>query len=285
MSRLRERMAEHGFESNASYEFEVDCLLRGECGGVRTLNVQGDSGRHKTSFANALAHALDYSVIRYLDFSHSQQEEDKEIEREIMQLGEQPEGKFVPPVKPLDKIMSDACAHSESESTFAILDQLQLAQFQDHIRLNRFVHEGIWGIDGSQYTANPKRLLLCLISEEPLYHSLMQQSYRIWVYRHALRNMSYTAEELEIPEAANPLVQGLNELFTEIGLMPTIGEFKLLMADLLSFVRHEDQFASAIYARVSAINKADLITAAMVRHFRRLMPLLEKAINIEHIDT
>ena len=277
-------MAENGFESNSSFEFEIDCLLKGDCSGVRSLNVQGEPGRHKTAFANAVAQSLDYPSVMYFDFSISQAEEDKEIAREVMQLDGDKDGKFVPPVKPLDKIMTDACAWSESQPVFIILDQLQIALFADHIRLYKFIGTATWAYSGAQFTANTKNILLCLISEEPLYHSLQMHSYRIWVHRHALRNMTFTATELGLNENVQPLIHGLNQMFTELGVMPTLSEFKVLIADLLNFVRHEDQFASAIYARVSGVDRESLNSANMNAQYKRLQPLLEQAIQIEHVS-
>ena len=292
MSTLRQKLAQHGFESNADYDFEINCFLGGGQATqdtIRALNIEGEPGRHKTAFANALARALEYPSVLYFDFSHSLEDEEKKIELELRQMQQSKEfadkeGRFVPPVKPLDKIMTDACAYSESHPTMVIFDQLQLARFRDHIRLYEFICQCLWVYPGASYTANPKLMSLCLISEEPLYHSLQKYSYRLWINRHGMRNATYTTKELAISESAGALVEGLNQLFTDLGVMPTLSEFRLLLADLIRYVRSEAQFAPAIYARVSGLDRQSLYDHRLLQQYKILMPALEQAIDIEHID-
>jgi hypothetical protein len=42
-------MAEHGFESNDDYEFQVRCLLESPTRGLRTLNIEGGLGAAQDS--------------------------------------------------------------------------------------------------------------------------------------------------------------------------------------------------------------------------------------------
>ncbi|MFZ0790821.1 MAG: hypothetical protein WAM94_14520, partial [Chromatiaceae bacterium] len=69
MSSLREKLAQHGFESNDDYEFQVRCLLESPIRTLRALNITGDGERRKTAFATALARALEFPHCLYHDFT------------------------------------------------------------------------------------------------------------------------------------------------------------------------------------------------------------------------
>lgn len=176
MSSLRRRMAEHGFESNDHYEDQVRCLLNYRTDGLRCLNVDGESNRRKTAFASALAHALEYPHILYYDFT---QHTDPMAKVEVENLPDE-EGETQHPVGPFDRAVSEACAYSEAEKTILIVDQLQAAEFREHIRIFRLVETAEWEYSLATLNAHPRNLLLFLISEEPLYHSLQKVSFRVW---------------------------------------------------------------------------------------------------------
>ena len=69
MPSLRDKLARYGFESNDDYEFQVRCLLESPTRALRTLNIEGDSGRRKSAFATALGRALEFPHLLYLDFT------------------------------------------------------------------------------------------------------------------------------------------------------------------------------------------------------------------------
>ena len=127
---LRRRMARHGFESNDDYEYRVRCLLTYATQGLRCLSVEGDSKRRKTAFANALGQALDWPHLLYHDFT---QTEDLPGRVKVPDLEDQ-EGKSPAQLSAFDRIVSEACAFSEAEPTILIVDQLQAADFREHIR-------------------------------------------------------------------------------------------------------------------------------------------------------
>ncbi|HYN76184.1 MAG TPA: hypothetical protein VES73_00125, partial [Lamprocystis sp. (in: g-proteobacteria)] len=171
MPSLREKMAQHGFESNDDYEFQVRCLLEGPTRTLRTLNIDGDGERRKSAFATALARALEFPHCLYLDFT-----ENHPVQPDVILPPTQDElGREEPPIEPLDQTVSEACAQSEGEPTVLILDQLQAADFREHIRIHRLIADCFWDVRGGRYYANPRHLLLFLISESPLYHSLQKE--------------------------------------------------------------------------------------------------------------
>ena len=164
MPSLREKMAEYGFESNDDYEFQVRCLLESPNRGLRALNIEGDSERRKTAFANALARALDYPHCLYHDFT----EQHPPPPDLILPPSRDELGRAEPPIQPLDQTPSEACAQSEGEPTILILDQLQAADFREHIRVHRLIADCAWEVRGGHYYANPRHLLIFLISVVPL---------------------------------------------------------------------------------------------------------------------
>ncbi|UHD14334.1 hypothetical protein [Thiocapsa bogorovii] len=238
MSTLRASMAEHGFESNDDYDFQVRCLLKGAPNRIRTLSIQGDGERRKTAFATALAHALDTPHILYHDFS----DEEPPRPEVILPPGTDEYGRKASPVDPLDDIVSQACALSEAESTVLILDQLQAADFREHIRVHRLIRDRRWLVRDAPYYANPRNLLLFLISEAPLYHSLQRESFRVWVGRVSERRVTLSPEELGLGVDAAPLLDALNDLFCAVDASPTRSEVARLLEDLIS----ETQVRSAL---------------------------------------
>ena len=134
MLSLQEKMAEFGFESNDCYEYHVRCLLNSEVRGLRCLNIEGDSDRRMTAFANALSYALEYPNILYYDFT-------EKIDVPVLVEAQEDRGGIEAPIAPLDRVVSEACAFSEGEETILILDQLQAADFKDHIRIYQFVKD------------------------------------------------------------------------------------------------------------------------------------------------
>lgn len=253
MPSLRESMAENGFESNDSYEFQVHCLLDSPTDGLRTLAIEGDCERRKTAFANALAHSLPFKHVLYHDFS------DEAPAPEIILPPTQDElGREEPPIDPLDDIASHACALSEGESTILILDQLQIADFRDHIRIHRLIRDRRWLVRDAPYFANPKNLLLFLISEEPLYHALARASFRVWISRVSERYIVFRPADFDLGSDAFPLFAAIETLFRALGAAPTRGELKLILHDLQRHVRTADDLRRCLFGRCEGIERETL---------------------------
>ena len=178
MRSLKQRLAKHGFTSNEDYDYPVQCLLSSSVEHLRCLNAEGDSGRRKTAFAHALAHALDYDQTLYYEFT-GVTEPPPPVR--VPKPPEEEEDVGEPTVEALDRIISEACALSEGDKTILILDQLHKAEFKHHLRLTEFIQSKEWSYGDITLRANPQNLLLFLVSDEPLYHSLQHLSFNIWV--------------------------------------------------------------------------------------------------------
>lgn len=280
MPSLREKMAQHGFESNDDYEFQIRCLLEGPARTLRTLNIAGDSERRKTAFATALARALEFPHVLYLDFT-----ETHPTPPDVILPPSQDElGRTEPAIEALDLKVSEACALSEGEPTILILDQLQAADFREHIRIHRLVNDCSWEVRGGRYYANPRHLLLFLISESPLYHSLQKESFRLWVGRVSEHQVEYRPEDFGLGAEARPLFGLLADLFRALGNAPTRSEFANILRDLQLHVRTSEQLRLCLYGRAEGLTREALAAPALVPPLEAVVGAAQALLVAEHIE-
>ncbi len=276
---LRRKLADFGFESNADYDYALRCLFEAELGHMRVLHVDGRAGRRKTAFANALAHALDYPHILYHDFAS----------REIaaaplpVQLEDGSLGSAEPAVGPFERAVSEACAYSEAARTVLILDQLQAADFADQLRLVRFAGSGEWTSGSATLQANPRNLLLVLITEDALYHSLARLSYRVWTDSDRAF-LDFRPEDFGLGPDAAELFDALSTLFAALGSGPTPGEFGRLLDDLLRRVGSEDQLRQSLFGWTEGIERARLYAPDVTPQLAAVVDALGRLHGAEHIE-
>jgi hypothetical protein len=264
---LRKKLAAFGFESNDDYEFALRCLFDAEQSHLRVLHVDGAGGRRKTAFANALAHALEYPHVLYHDFSREQ----PPPAAVPVLLEDGTMGAPEPGATAFDRAVTEACAFSEGARTILILDQLQAADFADQIRIYHYATQREWtGVAGT-VRANPRNLLLVLISEQVLYHSLAKISYRVWTDAQRAY-LDYRPDEYGLGPDAQQLFGTLARVFEAAGASPTPREFERLLQDLLHRVRSEDQLRQALFGWAEGVDRARLYAP-------ELMPLLQEAID------
>ena len=280
MSNLREKMAKFGFESNDDYEFQLRCLLESPASRVRTLNISGDGERRKTAFANALARALGFSHILYHDFT----DEHPPQPDVILPPSRDEMGREEPPIEPLDEIVSEACAQSEGEHTILILDQLQAADFREHIRIHRLIADGCWHVRDGRYAANPRHLLLFLISEEPLYHSLQKDSFRIWIGRVSERQLRYRPEDFGLGDETEPLFDALADLFAILGTAPTPSEFRGILQDLRLHIRTAEHLRLSLFGRAEGVDRPALAAPTLSQPLKRVIEAAQSLYLMEHIE-
>lgn len=280
MPSLTEKLNAHGFESNDDYEFQVRCLLETPTSGIRALNIEGDGGRRKTAFANALARALDFPQILYHDFTDTH----PPLPDVILPPSQDELGREEPPIEPFDRLVSEACALSEGDPTVLILDQLQAADFREHIRLHRLIKDGFWEVRGGSYFANPKRLLIILISEQPLYHALRQESFRLWIGRQSERQLVYHPADFGLGSDARNVFDALTQLFGALGAAPTRREFTRLLDDLRLHVRTVEHLRLSLYGRLEAIEREALSDPRLREIQHRLLEAARSWLVTEHIE-
>lgn len=277
---LRHALARHGFESNDDYEFALRCLFESEVSHLRVLHVDGAAGRRKTAFATALAHALEYPHAIYHDFARA--ESPPPVAAPGVDDDAEP-GPLEPPMSGFERAVTEACAYSEGARTILILDQLQAADFSDHIRLHHFIASGEWQQGTGMGTANPRHLLVVLMSETPLYHSLARASFRIWTDAQRAF-LDYRPEDYGLGPDASPLFAALSALFESAALSPTPSEFSRVLEDLLQRVRSEEQLRQALYGRVESVDRDRLGAAAQGERLSAVIDALGVFLGQDHIE-
>jgi len=266
MSSLQQRMSEHGFESNEDYSYPLRCLLNAPSQQIRCLNICGDNGRRKTAFGNALASSLDYPHLLYHDFSVTEKADQQ------------------PPIAVLDRILSDACAFSEAEKTVLILDQLHLADFQQQLRLHRFVIEQRWHYGTAEFYANAKQLLLFFISEEPLYHSLQKVSFNLWVNPNAVGEQPYQPSDFSLPDSASDFIHTLNSLFEHLNCCPTESEYRHLLHDIHVNIKTCKELSQSIFGWVEGLEQQQLQQPQAVQTLTTALHQIETYLDIDSVE-
>lgn len=276
---LRRKLAEFGFESNDDYDFPLRCLLEVEQSHIRVLHVDGQAGRRKTAFANALGHALDYPHLLYHDFSQP----DPVAPSVTLSLEDGSSEQMEAPLPPFERVLTEACAYSEADPTLLILDQLQAAAFSDQIRIYHFTQSGEWSGPQGSALANRGNLLLAVISELPIYHSLAKLSFRVWTDAERAF-LDYRPEDYALGPDAEALFGSLIAVFEGLGANPTPSEFGHLLQDLLGRIGSEEQLRQAIFGRLEQIDRGRLYAPDLTPLLRSCIDALAVLLGQEHIE-
>ncbi len=257
---LKRKLAEFGFESNDDYEFALRCLLETEQNQIRCAELVGTVARRKTAFANALALALDYPHRLYHDFSKApESNEPVTIKLEDADTGD---AKLAKPLSPFERVLTEACAFSESGRTILVLDQLQLCDFSDQLRLFGFISTRQWSVANAAMLANAKNLLVFLVSTEALYHSLQKVSFRIFTDA-GRQVIDFKPGDLGLPEDAAPLLARFQQVFAEIGAAPTLNEYKKILLDCDQRVRTVEHLRIVLFGRMENLPRERLYDAEL----------------------
>ena len=279
-STLQEKMAAYGFESNDDYDFQIRCLLNSPQKGVKALNIEGDSNRRRTAFATALAKALEYPNLLYHDFT----QQNPPLPDIILPPTKDEQGREEPPIEAFDQTMSEACAFSEGENTILILDQLQAADFREHIRIYRFLCDGKWAFRDAAYYANPRFLLVFLISKAPLFHSLQKASYRVWVNTISHRQIPYQPGDFGLDETARSVMESLSSLFELLDMAPTRSEYERLLFDIENHVRTADQLRHAIYAWTENVDRKLLFSNELNVQINAVIEAIPHFVGVDEVE-
>ena len=275
---LRSKLAEHGFESNDDYDHALRCLLGQPVTHLRVLHVDGTAGRRKTAFAQALGRALDYPHVLYHDFSAA----------EVLQAPQpvvMEDGTLATPESPpsgFERVMTEGCAYSEASPTLVILDQLQAAHFADQQRLYNFVMKREWAGSTGPASANAKNLVLVLISEQPLYHSLAKCSYRVWTDAQRAF-LDYRPQDFGLGPEAQGFFAAIATVCTALPAAPTPSEFANVVSDLLHFARSEEQIRQSLFGRVENLDRARLYAPDVAPALRELLGELEQLLGADQV--
>ena len=276
---LRTKLAEFGFESNDDYDHALRCVFGQELTHLRVLHVDGMAGRRKTAFAQALGRALDFPHILYHDFSAG---EDLGAPQPIV-LDDGSMG--VPESAPsgFERVMTEACAYSEAAQTLLILDQLQSAHFSDQARLYHFAMKREWNSPSGAATANAKNLVMVLISEQALYHSLAKCSYRVWTDAQRAY-LDYRPADFGLGPEAQAFFSSLSGVCLALEAAPTPSEFANVVDDLLHRARSEEQIRQSLFGRIETLERARLYAPDLAPPLRSLLGELERLLGADEVS-
>lgn len=264
--RLTQQLERHGFHSNQDYSYAMRCLLSADTAFLRCLITESDQPRRCTAFAHALSNALDYEHHRYYEFS-GQPQVPEPVKLTPPRNDDEPAGEQ--PVEELDRIVSEACALSEGEKTVLILDSLHLAPFYQHLRINEFIRSHQWSFNDVQLKAHANNLLIILIASEPLYHSLQQAGFSLWIDSGEEEAIHITTELLDLSDEAQPVLDALKRLMGHLQAYPTLHEYRRLMHDIHVNIHHINDLRTSIYGWVEGIDRRHLTSEYMNQHFER----------------
>jgi hypothetical protein len=276
---LRRKLAEFGFESNDDYDHALRCLFGQEQSQLRVLHVDGTAGRRKTAFAQALGKALGYEHVIYHDFSA-----EEELPPPMPVVME--DGSIGAPEAPpsgFERAMTESCAYSEASPTMLILDQLQHAHFAEQARLYHFVMTREWTGPTGSAIAHQRNLVLALISEQPLYHSLAKCSYRVWTDAQGAY-FDYRPAEYGLGPEAQGLFAAVAAVCGPLGAAPTPSEFQHLLTDLLQYARSEEQIRQSFFGRVESVDRARLYAPELTAPLRNLLNEIERLLGADEVQ-
>jgi hypothetical protein len=140
-----------------------------------------------------------------------------------------------------------------------------------------------WLVRDAPYYANPRNLLLFLISEAPLYHSLQRESFRIWVGRVSERRVTLSPAELGLGSDAALLLDTLNDLFGALDAAPTRSEVMRLFDDLTALVQTEEHLIHALFGRCEGIDRERIKDPDLAPLLSRVIEQLRDYLEIEQI--
>jgi hypothetical protein len=235
---------------------------------LRCAQIDGEPGRRKTAFAHALGHALGYEQVLY----HEIVDEPLPPTPVRLPVNEDDEtGAGEAPVQALDRVLSEACAHSEGSRTALVLDQLQNAPFREHLRIAEFIRSGQWSYGDIALKAHRRKLLLLLVSEGPLFHSIRQRAFRIWVAPEGAEGGPVTPQRLGLGVEAEPLLAALAAVFETLNVAPSLAEYQRLMHDIHANVHTAGDLRSSIFGWVEDVDHrllhAPQTEAVLERHW------------------
>lgn len=276
---LRRRLASFGFESNDDYEFALRLLFDARPAGVRTLNIVGDSGRRKTALAHALASALEYPHVLYHDFTRAE----APVQTVVVDAESGQTQTMEAAASAFDRALTEACAYSEGARVILILDQLQASDFQDQVRLYHFAQSREWQSTTGAVQANAATLLLVLISEEPLYHSLQKISFRMHADA-AAQAMDFDPRDFGLGVEARALFAALGELFRSLEQGPTPTELTHILADLQQHVRTLEHLRTSLFGWMENLDRERLYAAPLKPALEAVLLELDRLVGVEEIE-
>ena len=179
--------------------------------------------------------------------------------------------------------MTEACAYSEASQTLLILDQLQAAHFADQARVYNFVMNREWSNSAGSASANARNLVLVLISEQALYHSLAKCSYRIWTDAQRAF-LDYRPADYGLGPEAQGFFAAIATVCVALPASPTPSEFANVISDLLHHARSEEQIRQSLFGRIENLERVRLYAPELAPPLRALLVELERLLGADEVS-
>lgn len=274
MSALKDKLAEYGFDSPENHDYAVQRFLTNPTHYVRCLNIEGDAGRRRTAFAHALAQVLDTNHVLYFEFGA------EPPKPQLVRVHEGEDLPSEPPTSAFDRVMTEACALSEAEKTVLIIDQMHKAPFREHIRLYEFIKSNVWAYSDVRFYANVTNLQIYMISAESIYHSLQQHSFRIWVGAQSHEGGFPSLMEAGLDEGCAIWLEPLNKLLEQLGVSPSLQQYRRLVFDVANCVRSREQLRVSIFGWIENIDYNRLAARTMVPYLDAVLAALVASMGV-----
>lgn len=274
MLALKDKLAEYGFDSPENHDYAVQCFLTNPTDYVRCLNIEGDAGRRRTAFAHALAQALDAAHVLYFEFGA------EPPKPQIVRVHEGEDLPAEPPTSAFDRVMTEACALSEAEKTVLIIDQMHRSPFREHIRLYEFIKSNIWAYSDVRFYANVSNLQIYMISAEPIYHSLQQHSFRIWVGSQLAGGGFPSVADIGLEEGCAVWLEPLNAVLEQLGVAPSLYQYQRLVFDVANCVRSREQLRVSIFGWVENVDYNRLSAPVLVPYLDAVLHALVASMGV-----
>jgi len=164
-----------------------------------------------------------------------------------------------------------------------ILDQLHKTQFLNHIRLYEFIQTGLWRYSDVEYQANKLNLSVYLISDELLYHSLQNASFRLWIDSANRAKVKICATDLGLDEDKCHWLQPVQKLLNQLDVSPTLSEFQRLAFDIEQYVHNQQQLKISLFGWFENVDRDALESEGIQTHLSEVLEaiLLSKGIQEE----
>jgi hypothetical protein len=280
---LRRKLASFGFESNDDFDFALRCLSEAEQTHIRTTELVGHMVRRKTAFAHALGLALEFPNRLYHDFTRPETAEATAVKFEDNEAIDTGDKRLAKPPNAFERVLTEACAYSESARTVLVLDQLQACEFAEQMKLYSFLQTGDWTVGASSMIAHKRNLLVLLISTEPLYHSLQKCCFRIFVDAGGT-GFDFKPDDFALGPHTQALIDAYAHLFEALKLSPTRSEFERILKDSEARVRSIDQLRTCLFGRVENLERAPLYAPVVETLLHAVVNEIAQLLGVEEVS-
>jgi hypothetical protein len=125
-----------------------------------------------------------------------------------------------------------------------------------------------------------RNLLVLLLSNDPLYHSLQKCCFRICTDASG-GVFDFRPEDFALGANTQPLIDAFALLFDHIGCQPTRSEFQRVLRDCEARVRTPEHLKICLFGRIENIERRTLYDATTLPILREIVSALTELLGVE----